>query len=261
MRFFILFAFLTSFPAIAEDDRVYIDMSLSNETLSNPMQKQEEEQTQIEAFGIDVLQLQISDMEKIIKEQTNTIEKLNHNMNKMQQQIENLKSENEIRFDEVNKKIETKKAEIAEIEAKKEVKKDQEEPAIDKNIDVKIVYEKGIELIRAGKYEDAQLRFEELLAVNKKHELAGNAKYWLGESYYARNDYANAAVIFAQGFQEYPKSVKAPDNLLKLGISMKALKKTDEACTAFKSVGKEFPKADKKILAKAKNEIEKLKCK
>ena len=50
--------------------------------------------------------------------------------------------------------------------------------------------------------------------------LAGNAQYWLGETYYVRKDYKNAAAAFAEGYQKYPKGPKAADDLLKLGMSL-----------------------------------------
>ena len=55
-----------------------------------------------------------------------------------------------------------------------------------------------------------------------KDPLAGNAQYWLGETFYVRKDYSNAATAFAQGYEKYPKGAKASDDLLKLGMSLTA---------------------------------------
>ncbi len=208
----------------------------------------------MDVFGIDVLQLQISEMEKVVQEQTNTIELLTNRINKMQEQLDNMKVDSEIRFKDIDAKLVPVPAPVSAPIAKIE-----EKPAVPKN--PKEIYDKGVELVLAGKHPEAQLMFEEFLKAAPQDDLAGNAKYWLGETYYARRDYANAAVIFAQGFKEYPKSIKAPDNLLKLGLAMQALKKKDEACTAFKSVISEFPKADKSILDKANKEVKTLGCK
>ena len=73
--------------------------------------------------------------------------------------------------------------------------------------------------------------------------LAGNAQYWLGETYYAQSDYKNAAIAFAEGYQKYPKSSKAPDNLLKLGMSLGQTGRKADACTAFKQLNAQFPNA------------------
>ena len=63
--------------------------------------------------------------------------------------------------------------------------------------------------------------------------LAGNAQYWMGETYYVRGRYQDAAVTFAEGYQKYPTNSKAPDNLLKLGMSLGQLGKKADACVAF----------------------------
>ena len=73
--------------------------------------------------------------------------------------------------------------------------------------------------------------------------LAGNAQYWLGETYYVRKDYENAATAFAEGYQKYPESGKAADNLLKLGMSLGNLGKKSEACSAFARLDRDFPTA------------------
>ncbi len=90
--------------------------------------------------------------------------------------------------------------------------------------------------------------------------LAGNAKYWLGETFYVRGDFRNAAVTFAEGFQRYPDSTKAPDNLLKLGMSLAQLEKKDDACGAFGELLKRYPDATASILQRATRERERLGC-
>ena len=91
--------------------------------------------------------------------------------------------------------------------------------------------------------------------------LIGNANYWLGETYYARGLFEQAVGIFADGFTKYKKNSKAADNLLKLGLTMNKLNKKQEACTAFKSLATEFPKADNRLKDRAKAEAKKLQCK
>ncbi len=123
------------------------------------------------------------------------------------------------------------------------------------------IYDTAFNLLKASKYAEAEKDFDTLLKNYPDNKLAGNAQYWLGESYYARQDYASAAVAFANGYQKYKDSSKGADSLLKLGFAMNGLKKTTEACTAFSSVAKEFPKASKLVLDRAKLEIGKLGCK
>ena len=65
--------------------------------------------------------------------------------------------------------------------------------------------------------------FKAFVQRNPQHVLAGNAQYWLGETYYARRDYQNAMVAFAEGYKAYKTSPKGPDNLLKLGVTLAVL--------------------------------------
>jgi len=92
-------------------------------------------------------------------------------------------------------------------------------------------------------------------------ELAGNAQYWLGETFYVREDFNSAARTFADGFQRYPGSGKAPDNLLKLGMSLAAIERTEDACITLKKLASEYPKAPANIMKRAETERSRLKCK
>ena len=85
--------------------------------------------------------------------------------------------------------------------------------------------------------------FKEFLAQHPTDPLAGSAQYWLGETYYAQNDYKRAAANFLQGYKKYPGSRRAPDSLLKLGISLNRLGQSEQACAAYAAVSAEYPKA------------------
>lgn len=115
-------------------------------------------------------------------------------------------------------------------------------------------------LLRNGDYAGAQNALEAFVKQNPKHDLAGNAQYWLGETFYVRQDFKNAAVAFLDGYRNYPKNNKAPDNLLKLGLSMGALNQTKEACAALTRIPKEYPTASDVTKRRAESERDRLKC-
>lgn len=121
-------------------------------------------------------------------------------------------------------------------------------------------YAAAFGLLRAGDYVAASDGMEQFVKNNPNHELAGNAVYWLGETYYVRKDYAKAASYFLDGFQKYPQSRKGPDNLLKLGLTLAALEHKAEACQALTQVAKKYPKAPEKITQRAGVEIKRLSC-
>lgn len=121
-------------------------------------------------------------------------------------------------------------------------------------------YAAAFGLLRAGDYSAAADGMEQFIKNNPDHELAGNAVYWLGETYYVRKDYARAATYFLDGFQKYPQSRKGPDNLLKLGMTLAELNHKAEACQALNQVAKKYPKAPEKITQRANAEIKRLSC-
>lgn len=115
-------------------------------------------------------------------------------------------------------------------------------------------------LLIQSDFSNAERSLRAFVTANPKHNLAGNAKYWLGETYYVRNDFGNAARTFAEGYQKYPNSAKAPDNLLKLGLSLVHLGKKRDACATFSRLVKEFPKAPSNILRRTKQERKRNGC-
>ena len=122
-------------------------------------------------------------------------------------------------------------------------------------------YQAAFALLKDGKYPAAQSAFEGFLADHESHSLAGNAQYWLGETHYVRGNYDQASQAFAKGFKEYPKGSKAPDNLLKLGITLVALDQKDDACVALGQVEKEFSaNGAQSVLRRAKLEMERIAC-
>lgn len=121
-------------------------------------------------------------------------------------------------------------------------------------------YAAAFGLLRSGDYAAAADGMELFIKNHPDHELAGNAIYWLGETYYVRKDYARAATYFLDGFQRYPQSRKGPDNLLKLGMTLAALEHKAEACQALMQVTKKYPKAPEKITQRAGSEIKRLSC-
>ena len=123
-----------------------------------------------------------------------------------------------------------------------------------------VAYKKAFGLLQKADYAAAEEALGDFIAAHADHDLAGNAKYWLGETYYVRENYEQAAVIFAEGFRTYPESRKAPDNLLKLGMSLAKIDKVDKACRIFSELQNRFPEAPRNIRQRAKRERSRLSC-
>jgi tol-pal system protein YbgF len=121
-------------------------------------------------------------------------------------------------------------------------------------------YEYAFGLLRQANYDEAEAALRTFLDRHPDDLLSGNAQYWLGETYYVRGDYQKAALTFAEGYQKYPNSGKAPDNLLKLAMSLGELGKNDEACVALGQLRKEFPNAPANIQDRAARERQRYGC-
>lgn len=121
-------------------------------------------------------------------------------------------------------------------------------------------YDHAFGLLRKGDYPAAEQALAAFLRDNPEHDLAGNAQYWLGETHYVRGDMQKAAVAFLDGYRTYPKNAKAPDNLLKLGITMGRLDQKAEACAALQRLIAEYPQAPDPIKRRASAEREQLSC-
>ncbi|MCU0893176.1 MAG: tol-pal system protein YbgF [Rhodospirillales bacterium] len=121
-------------------------------------------------------------------------------------------------------------------------------------------YAQAYDLLRQGKYDQAEAGFSAFLAQNPQDPLAENARYWLGETFYARGNYARAAEAFVEGYQASKTGPKAPDTLLKLGMSLSSMGKKKEACATFKELSRAFPQAPAAAKEKAAQEGRRAGC-
>ena len=121
-------------------------------------------------------------------------------------------------------------------------------------------YEDAYSFIKARDFDKAESAFGEFIQKYPDDVLISNAKYWYGETFYVRGNYDKAARIFAEGYQKYPKGPKAASNLLKLGMALKGMGKTDDACIAFKQLQKDYASAAVPVLKRAETEMERIDC-
>ena len=121
-------------------------------------------------------------------------------------------------------------------------------------------YDFAVSFMKVGDYETAELALREFIDKNKTDKLAGSAQYWYGETFRIRQLYSDAATAYLDGYQNYPKSSKAPENLLKLGSTMVELGEKDQGCKMITGVKKQYPKASQSVLQKAQYEQKRFKC-
>lgn len=121
-------------------------------------------------------------------------------------------------------------------------------------------YKFAFALLRKGNYGKAEAAFRAFVAGNGEHRLAGNAQYWLGETYYVRKDYPHAAEAFLAGFQNYGEGAKGADSLIKLGLTLSNMGQNEDACAAFYEIEVSYPGASEAIAKRAASEKARLDC-
>ena len=122
-------------------------------------------------------------------------------------------------------------------------------------------YEFATSFLKVGDYNMAERAFREFVDTNPDNKFSGNAQYWYAETFRIRQLYTDAASAYLEGYQKYPKSEKAPINLLKLGVSLVQIGEKDQGCLMIAGVKKQYPNATQSVLQKAKYEEKKFECK
>jgi len=237
--------------------------------------------------------LKLNDIEDQFRELTNKFEEINFKLDKLSTRVTKIQSDTQLRFSDlengtVNSTIKKqtalpgstkpqdfgaapayqtsnlpKEQSINSIESAKTVIAEEPEKreSLLPNKPAGEQYEFAVSFMKIGDYETAEFALKEFIVKNKDHDLAGSAQYWYGETFRIRQLYSDAATAYLDGYQNYPKSKKAPDNLLKLGITMVQLGEKDQGCKMISGIKKEYPKANKSVLQKAQYEQKKFNCK
>lgn len=121
-------------------------------------------------------------------------------------------------------------------------------------------YNYAFGLLKQADYPAAEVALKSFVEQHPNDPMAGNAQYWLGETYYTRGRYAEAATAFAEGYKRYPKSSKAADELLKLGMSLGRANQKQNACVVLAQLDHDFPAPGAAIKERATTEKKKLGC-
>ena len=261
-------------------------------------QKSDIASTPVKADGLneDILTkhlLKLNEIENQFRELTNKFEEVNFKLDKLSSRVTKIQSDTQLRFSDlegesISKTQKTqanlpgtskpqdfganpgyqmsnlpKQQSINSVESTQTVimQEAEKKESLLPNKPSEEQYEFAVSFMKIGDYETAEFALKEFIDKNKDHDLAGSAQYWYGETFRIRQLYSDAATAYLDGYQNYPKSKKAPDNLLKLGITMVQLGEKEQGCKMILGLKKEYPKASKSVLQKAQYEQKKFKCK
>ncbi len=122
------------------------------------------------------------------------------------------------------------------------------------------VYQVAYNHILSGDYALAEQEFTQYLADYPEGARSADASFWLGEAQYSQGKFNESAKTFLNAHQTYGKSPKAPEMLLKLGMSLAALDNNETACATLTEVKKRYPDASRAVLTKVSSEQKRLSC-
>lgn len=118
--------------------------------------------------------------------------------------------------------------------------------------EAEILYQKAFTQYKAALYQKAVQQFSMFLKNFPQHDLADNAQYWVGESYYSLGLFPEAISAFQKVITYYPKRNKAPDALLKIGLCRLVTKDKEKARTTLQKLLTEYPSTNAAYLARMK---------
>ena len=241
--------------------------------------------------------LKLSELEEQFQNLTNQFEEINFRLDKLSNRITKIQTDNQVRFQDLEKSGGTFEGESltkkekklpgssepqdlggvsdSEVAAMEQTQKTQSIDSAGTVLTEKAErtekllpegtpekqYEFAISFLKVGDYETAEFALKEFVDTNPKHKLAGNAQYWYGETFRVRQLYQDAATAYLDAYQKYPESGKAPINLLKLGVMLVQIGEKDQGCTMILGVKDQYPEANQSIIQKAEYEKKKFSCK
>ena len=101
-------------------------------------------------------------------------------------------------------------------------------------------------------YNDSKNILDNFIENFPENKLSGSAHFWLGKIYLFETNYRKAAIVFGEGVQKFPNSIKAPEMYYELAKSLKEMDKIPESCKTLTLLeqnyeGNKFTKDPEKI--------------
>jgi tol-pal system protein YbgF len=121
-------------------------------------------------------------------------------------------------------------------------------------------FDAALSYLREGEYATAQTSLESFIQKYPKDRLVADAVFYLGETYFQRGRHREAAEQYLKVATDYARSPRAPEGLVRLGMSLNALGAKEQACATFGEVGRKYPNASAAIKASVEREIKRAKC-
>lgn len=153
----------------------------------------------------------------------------------------------------VDLKETTKKGSSLSVTKDDKTEKEGKKAPEDKNEEEQRLYNDAKDLLLTdGNLPEARGKFKLFLKLYKASELAPNAQYWIGETYYGEKRFAEAIIEFDKVLKDYHESNKVPDAILKQGLAFYQLGDKDSYQLLLKKLIQEYPRSEAARIAKGK---------
>lgn len=249
--------------ALIELQTEFQDQAASGGASGQPLQMFEGEAAEpAEDPAIARAYTRLDDLETQIREMTNQLEQLTFKIDQANRELASLAEDADYRLRalESGAGVSSPPARTVDPVQSTEEGSLGSVPASAAGGDYKDDYKGALSHLQRGEHDNAERALRMFLENHGDSELAGNAQYWLGESYYVREMWRPAAQSFLICVQKYKEGVKAPDCMLKLGMSLSAMGEKDKACKTLAEVPRRFPNASQTIKQRAKAEEQRNSC-
>ncbi|MFP4158888.1 MAG: tol-pal system protein YbgF [Desulfobacterales bacterium] len=100
-----------------------------------------------------------------------------------------------------------------------------------------------------GDHETAVEGFELFLEKFADSDRADNARFWIGEVYFAEKWFEKAILEYEEVIKEYPDGNKVPGAYLKQGMAFEKLGETDNAKLVFQTLSEKYPDSNEAEIA------------
>ncbi len=116
------------------------------------------------------------------------------------------------------------------------------DPAMPDGSPEDVLYKRALAEINQQNYKGARQLLDEFLKKYPKSQMADNAQYWRGETFFASRQYPEAVMEFQKLIKQFPKSNKVPGSILKQGYSFYETKSYLDAKAFLQKVVSNYPK-------------------
>ena len=115
-----------------------------------------------------------------------------------------------------------------------------------------LLYSNGLRDLNGKKYDLASQEFGDYLKYYGNSDLASNAQFYLGEMFFAQQQYEQAIDAYSKVIENYPKSFKLAPAHLKRALALISLGEKSSGVSELRMVVKTYPGTDEERRAKAK---------